>query len=72
MNTLGGEEGPRCGCPCFKCRIPLPRGARQALPCPASVSGEQRVEGEGGVPGLSGLWPCGGKVRASESLLAGS
>lgn len=50
----------------------LPRVAREALPCPKSASGEQRVEGEGSVPGLSGLWPCSRTVRGSESLLAGS
>lgn len=49
-----------------------PPWSREALPCPESASGEQRVEGRGSVPGPSGLWPCGGEVRRSESLLAGS
>lgn len=71
MNTFWGEEGP-LWVSLLQCRIPLPGVAREALPCPRSVSGEQRVEGYGSVPGLRGLWPCGGKVRGSESLLAGS
>jgi hypothetical protein len=45
--------------------------AREVLPCPKSASREKRVEGWGGIPGLNGLWPSG-KVRGSESFLAGS
>lgn len=71
MNTFWGEEGP-LWVSLLQVPHPLPRVAREALLCPKSASGEQRVEGWGSVPGLSGLWPCGGKVMGSERLLAGS
>lgn len=52
-HALGRRE--TTGCPCFKCLHPLESLAREVLPFPKSASREQRVEGWGSVPGLSGL-----------------
>lgn len=58
---MGEKRGHSLGDPASRAASPSPQ-SREALPCPKSTSGEQRVEeGWGSVPGPSGPLPCGGR-----------